>query len=208
MYLFTRQGQLATPEGLDWAAKIAGVASTACGNTVDCWANTLSPGFGTVTWTTWWADLTSMEAGLNALNVDAAYATLAADGATLIDGTVDDILYQTLSGDPEPSDTNRLVSGVRAICAGGHIAQAMTVGVEIAQKAEAITGQPTLFVRNMTGPYSGVAWLTAFADLGAYGTAMDKMAADPAWLTLIDSTEGCFVEDADATQNTLYAKLT
>ncbi len=208
MYLFTRQGRLATAEGLDWAVRIAGAAATACGNTVDCWANTLSPGFGTVTWTTWWPDLTAMEAGLNALNGDAAYTGLAAEGATLIDGVIDDILYQTVSGEPDPSDTNRLVSGVRAICAGGHLVQAMTVGVEIAQKAEAITGQPTMFARNMTGPYSGVAWLTGFTDLGAYQTAMDKMSADPTWLALLDSTEGCFLEDMDATQNTLYAKLT
>ena len=71
----------------------------------------------------------------------------------------------------------------------------------------ACSGVRTLFVRGLTGPYGAVGWLSAYPDLAAFETAQDKLAVDPGWLTLIDSTKGCFVEDAAITQQTLYNRL-
>ena len=57
-------------------------------------------------------------------------------------------------------------------------------------------------------PVQGVRFQpTGFPDLGAYESSMDKLASDPGWLTLLDSTDGCFVEDAALTQSTVYGKL-
>ena len=207
MYLFSRRARLGSLEAIEWAVTIAGKAREASGNSVELWATTLSPGFGTVSWTSWWADLASLEAGLAKIQVDAGYNELAAQGGGFIDGVVDDSLFQTLAGDVDPEAANQYVNGVQAACAGGNLARAMTSGIEIAQRAEAITGLPTLFVRSMTGPYGGVGWLTGYPDLAGFESAMDKMAADPGWLTLLDSTNGCFVEDANLTQSTLYTKL-
>ena len=213
MYLFSRRARLATLEGFEWAVKITGAAGTAIGSPVELWGNTLSPAFGTVSWTSWWADLASLEAGLANLGADATYNELAAQGSGLIDGVVDDTLFATISGGPQTAaeaaaDTGaQYVNGVTSACASGNLARSMTAGVEIATKAEAITGVPTMFVRQMTGTYSGVAWLTGFPDLAAYEASMDKLATDPGWLTLLDSTDGCFVDDATITQSTLYGKL-
>ena len=43
--------------------------------------------------------------------------------------------------------------------------------------------------------------------MAEYGDAQSALAADPAWLKLLDSTEGAFVEDPEATKATLYRKL-
>ena len=206
MYLFTRRARLASADALEWAVTIAGTAGTALGNPVELWGTTLSPAFGTVSWTSWWADLASLEAALAKLGVDADYNAQAARGAELIEGVVDDALYQVVSGEVDPAAANQYVNGVEAVCAAGNLARAMTAGIEIAQKAESISGQPTLFVRAMTGSYGSVGWLTGFADLAAFEVAQDKLAADPGWVTFLDSTDGCFAEDPSATRSTLYAK--
>ena len=64
-----------------------------------------------------------------------------------------------------------------------------------------------MFLRSLTGPYGQVGWLTGYESLAQMETAMDAQASDPTWLKLIDSTEGCFIEDLGATQTTLYRKL-
>jgi len=209
MYLFSRRAHLSGAAGLEWATNTLGRVNEVTGSGAQLWANAFSPGFGTVSWTSWWADLASLEAAMAKLQGDAKFTALAAEGASFIDGIVDDGLLQTVSGEPDPSTANeaQYVAGVQAVCAGGNIARAMTVGVELAQKAEAISGVRTLFMRAITGPYGAVGWLSAYPDLAAFETAQDKLAVDPGWLTLVDSTEGCFVEDAAITQQTLYTKL-
>jgi hypothetical protein len=209
MYLFSRRAHLNSMAGMEWATTILGRVNEVNGGRTQLWANAYSPGFGTVSWTSWLPDLASLEADMTALQGDAKFLALAAEGQTFIDGTIDDALLQTVSGEPDPStaDQNKLVSGVQAVCAAGNIARAMTVGTEITQRAEAISGVRTLFVRGLTGPYGAVGWLSAYPDLAAFETAQDKLAVDPGWLTLIDSTKGCFVEDAAITQQTLYSRL-
>jgi hypothetical protein len=81
------------------------------------------------------------------------------------------------------------------------------LGVEIAQKEEAITGLPAMFLRSTTGPYGGVAWLTGYESITAMEKADAAVSADPSFVKLIDSTEGCFVEDAMVTQASIYRRL-
>jgi hypothetical protein len=209
MYLFSRRAHLSSGAGFEWATTILGRVNEVTGSGAQLWANAFSPGFGTVSWTSWWADLASLEVAMAKLQTDAKFTALAADGGSFIDGIVDDALLQTISGEPDPSAANqaRYVAGVQAVCAAGNIARAMTVGAELAQKAEAISGVRTLFVRALTGPYGSVGWLSAYPDLAAFETAQDKLAVDPGWLTTVDDTEGCFVEDAAVTQQTIYMKL-
>ncbi|MGZ4800421.1 MAG: hypothetical protein ACXVL8_16085, partial [Acidimicrobiia bacterium] len=85
--------------------------------------------------------------------------------------------------------------------------RAMSVGTEIAQTAESITGLPTMFARSVTGSYGAVAWLTGYENTAAMEKADAALASDPSWLKLIDSTKGCFVEDPASTQSTIYRRL-
>ena len=83
----------------------------------------------------------------------------------------------------------------------------MGLGAEIAHKAEAITGVPTLFVRSLTGPYGGVGWLTGYESITAMEKSEAATVADSSFVKLVDSTQGCFVEDATTTQSTIYRRL-
>jgi hypothetical protein len=77
MYLFTRQGRIRGTEGLKWAVTIRDCASEVLGTEVGLWANTLSPAFGTLTWTSWWNDLGALRNEMMKLSTDKAYLDLA-----------------------------------------------------------------------------------------------------------------------------------
>ena len=99
------------------------------------------------------------------------------------------------------------VSAVQAVCASGNIGRGMALGVEIAQRGEAATGASTLFMRNLTGPYSGVAWLTGAADGAAMQAQQTALAADAGFVELLDSTGGAHAEDVAATQSVIWRRL-
>jgi hypothetical protein len=193
--------------GVAWATSIAEKVKEITGQEVQLWGTVYSAGFGTISWTAWFADLASLEAVGDKLQADPAMSELSNAGTKLTDGNLDDGLLQPIYGDPIAGTPAQYVGGAVAVAAAGNIERAMTAGVEIAQKAEAITGLPTLFVRSLTGPYGGVGWLTGYETITAMEKAGDALAADSSWLKLIDSTKGCFVEDAAITQSTLYRRL-
>ena len=209
MYLLSRRAQLNSAASVEWATTILGRVKEVTGNDVRLWTHVFSPGLGTVSWTSWWADLPSLEAAMGTLQGDSKFTALAAEGWTHIDGTVDDSLLQLVSGEFDPSarDDFQYVAVAQAVCAAGNVARAMTVGIELAQKGEAITGLRTLFVRALTGTYGAVGWLTGYRDMAEFETAQDKMAVDPSFVAAVDGTKGAFVEDAAVTQQVLHMKL-
>jgi hypothetical protein len=209
MYLFTRRARLvgAGTAGVDWAASISSKVKQVTGQDVELWATMFSPGVGTISWTAWFADLAALEAAGDKLTADPAMTELEAEGAELLDGGLDDGLLQPVYGEPDPARSLQYVGGVVALAASGNFERAMTAGVEIAQKSEAITGLSTLFARSLTGPYGGVAWFTGYESITEMEQAENALAADRSWLALIDSTDGCFVEDAAVTQATVYRRI-
>jgi hypothetical protein len=210
MYLFTRQTRLANGNGtagLDWATSVARKVKEVTGQDVDVWSTVYSAGVGTISWTGWVADLASLEEVGDKLNADPGMNEMVNRGASLIDGSLDDGLLEPIYGEPDPTAALQYVGGVVAVASAGSIERAMTIGIEIAQKAEAITGLQTMFVRSLTGPYGGVGWLTGYETITAMEEAQNALAGEPTWLKLIDSTKGCFVEDAASTQATIYRRL-
>ncbi len=207
MYMFYRRGRIAGAEALGWAVEIAQAASEISGHQIDLWGTTYSEAFGTVSWTSWFEDLASLQAFSDKLNESDKYQQMAAKGTELIEGGVDDGLMQLLAGAPDPEADPQFVSGVTAVGAAGNLERSVASGIEIAETASRITGLNTLFARAMTGPYGGIGWLTGYASMAEYEQAQNAMAADPAWIKLLDSTEGAFVEDPTLTQATLYRKL-
>ena len=93
------------------------------------------------------------------------------------------------------------------VAAAGNIERAMTAGVELARRAEVITGVPTMFLRSLTGPYGSVGWLAGCDSVTAMETAERALAAERSWLRLIDSTAECFVEDPTVTHTTIHRRL-
>ena len=207
MYLFTRRTRITSADALEWATEIAGAASKVSGHDIDLWGTVYSAAYGTISWTAWFEDLPSLEAFGDKIAADPGYQSLAQQGTALTNGMLDDGLLQLVAGEPQLDLDLQYVTGVAAVCAGGHAEQAMTAGVQIAEKATALTGSSTLFMRGVTGPYGSVGWITGHADIASIERAESAMAADPTWLSLVDSTGDMFVEDPLITQSTMYRKL-
>ncbi len=207
MYLFARQARLIGPDAVKWASTIRDHVATVTKSEIQLWATTLSPGFGTVTWTSSWDDLGSLETSFAKLVGDAKYQALATEGAQFINGGVDDTLYQSLYDGSGESGSIQLVSSIQAVCATGQLMTALANGVEIAQKAESATGRPTMFLTNVTGNYGGVGWLSGYENLAAFEDANAKLNADANWLAFIDGATTCYSQDVGVTQSTLHVLI-
>ena len=210
MFLFTRRARLVGgkgTQGVEWAAGVCGKVKEITGHEVQLWAHVHSPGFGTISWTSWFDDLASLESVGDALGADASYLELTNAAPSFTEGGLDDGLLQPIHGAPDPKRPVQYVVGVQAVMAAGNLQRAVAAGVEIAEQSESTTGVPTMFLRSLSGPYGAVGWLTGFESIAAVEAATEANDADPAWLKLIDSTAGCFVPDAAVTQQTLYRKL-
>jgi hypothetical protein len=211
MYLFNRRGRLDggnTNEALAWATGITAKAKEVSDLEVGLWMQTYSPGYGTLVWSTFLTDLASLEAGGDKLAADPGYVAMADEGSKYISGGLDDGLIQIIHGNPDPNRTIEYAAGVQAVCATGNIANAMAVGVEIAQKAEVITGLPTLFGSSLTGPYGGVGWITGYANIGELEAAQQALGADASWVDMIDKkAAGVYAEEPSLTTQLIYRRI-
>jgi len=211
MYIFSRQSRLAGgngTKGIEWAGAMTERVKQLSGLDVGLWARAYSPGFGTISFTTFVPDLAAIEAAGDKLQADPGYIEAANEGAALTDGGVDDSLFEIIAGTPDPAANPQYVNAVSAVCASGKIAKGMEAGVGLAERATAITGKNTLFVRNVTGSYSGVGWLTGFADIGELEASQNALAADADWLSYIDKEAGsAYAEDPSATESLIFRKL-
>jgi len=194
MYLMSRSAQLTGADAMEWATAVAAHVTEVSGNEIQLWTRVFSPEWGTVAWTSWWPDLTSLEAGFAKLMTDKKYVELGNQGRDHVEGKITDALAQAVTEVSENAATARYVGSIQAQVATGSAVRGFVAGVELAEKVGAITGNPVLFARNLTGPYGGVAWFQGFADIATMEASGDKLAADPDFATYLDSTKGCFVE--------------
>ena len=190
MYLFSRRAQLSGArlrDAMGWAVAAGERVTQTTGLPIGVWSQVYSPGVGTLVWATFVPDLATLEGATDKLAVDDAYNELG-DRAVefVLPGTVDDSLSVVVHGEPDPNRQIEYVASVRGTIAAGKIAKGMALGVEIAQKAEQITGVPTAFVGDATGNYGGVAWLTGFANVGALEAAEMALNTDESFIDLID----------------------
>jgi hypothetical protein len=207
--LFTRRTCLKAGSGgagVEWAGSICAKVKEFTGHEIELWESVLSPGVGTISWTGWFEDLASLEAVADKLEAEPLFGALCDTGAKFTQGGVDDGLIQPIYGEPPTAAIQYAASAV-AVAAAGNVERAMAAGIEIAQKAEAITGLSTLFARSLTGPYGAVGWLTGYENITQMENAESALAGDPSWWKLIDSTKGCFVENPSLSRSTIFRKL-
>jgi hypothetical protein len=179
MYLMSRNARLTGAKGFEWARSMRDLVTETTGHEFQLWARTLSPGFGTVSWTSWWEDLSAMESSFAKLVGDEKYAAAAAEGAGMIEGVVNDSLIQTITDVPAGAATSRYVGSIQAVAAQGNYVRAFGAGVEIAEKVAAISGAPTMFVQRLTGPYGAIGWFSAFESLGHFESANNNNSNAP-----------------------------
>jgi hypothetical protein len=208
MFLFSRSTRLADNDGLTWAVGMTEHAKRVSGLDIELWGQVWSPELGRIAWTTFVPDLATLAAAGDKMNADAAMTAEGAKGAALITGGMDDALYNIIHGELDPNAPQaEYVTTVAAVCASGGLTKAMTTGVEIAQRAEKITGAPTMFVANMTGVYGGVGWFTGFANVEALEAAQEAMAADAEWAKQVDKAGSAFASEPGVTTQLIHRRF-
>ncbi len=211
MYLFSRRARLAggnTRKAMAWATEITEQVNQLTGINVALYSQVFSPEVGTLVWASFVPDLATLESAGDKMAVDDKLTTLADKGAQFTIGGLDDHLAQVLSGAPDRSRTVEYVTAVQAVCASGSVVRGAALGVEIAERAEQITGTPTLFMLNSSGPYGGVTWTTGFTDVHAMEVSQAALAADTAWGEYVDrETAGVYAEEPALTMQLIYRRI-
>ena len=208
MYLFTRAGQFRpgpVREAMAFVGAITEKVRHDGGVEVHAWQASLSPELGTVVWGLFVESLEELEALDDKLAVSDSYLELVESAAALWAGPLQDSLAD---GGPRTVDPSAplpgYVSVARARAANGHVREAMANGVEIATLASEISGVPTMFLADSTGPYGGCRWITGMPDIGTLERSEASLMADDRWLALIDRVGPSY--ENDATQS-IYRRI-
>ena len=212
MYLFSRRVRLAggnTRDAIDWAMGQTERVNRITGLSVSLYMQVFSPEVGTIAWSAFVPDMATLEAAGDKLSVDDEFVSAGDKGAALTVGGFDDLLAQVIHGEPDPSRQIEYVTAVRAVCASGSVARGMEIGVEIAQRAEAIAKVPTLFLADSTGTYGGVGWVSGHENVQAMEAAQQRLMADAGWLKFIDKeVRGVYSDEPSMTTQLVYRRLT
>ena len=181
---------------LAWSVGVTEQVRTITGRQVDAWGSVLSPDAGLVVWSMWAEHLSELEQASDKLMASPEYLESVAAGETFGEGAVVDSLATLVHGEIDPDATASYVTVASAVAAPGHLSDAITSGIEIADHATRVSGQTTLFVVNSTGAYGGCAWLTAAPDIDTVERGEAALMGDPEWLQLIDRVGTAYNNDA------------
>ena len=192
MYLFTRASRLGSghlAESMDWSVRLTAKVNTVAEVDVSLWTTVFSPGLLTLTWTASIENLTQMSGLNDKLLADGGYVELVDEGAQFSSGeAIDDSLMRFVHADPDgASGTAQVATVVQGVLAPGQSVSGVALGVEIAQRAKAITGCPTSFGTSVTGTYGGVGWITTFDSMDQAQAADEALATDADFAALLDA---------------------
>jgi len=212
MYLFTRTARLAQggriTDRFAGAVELAESVRRITGLEVGLHALRFSAGLGTVTWSAMVPDLATLEQADDALMGDDSYLDLLETRSEIFADGIDDMLWQIVHGSPDPERPIDYVAVVQTVCAPGNVARGVEVGVEIAQKAEAISGQPTMFCMGVTGAFGAVSWLTGYPDVQSLQSGESAVYGDPAMIDLIDREAAtAYTSDPTMSGTTIYRRI-
>jgi hypothetical protein len=154
----------------------------------------MSPDVGRLTWSTVAEDLSSLTAMQDKLLADPAYIDLVEEGAGFTDGNgATDALVRFVHADRDGVATAQYSTVVRTVVAPGAWVSGAVLGVEIAQRAKAITGRPTSFVASQSGTYGEVGWIALYDSIDQVQAASEALAADAGFAKLLDDNAGTWL---------------
>lgn len=190
MYLFTRTARLAPGSirgSLAWAAEITDRVNRIGVVEAQLWSRTMSPGLGTLVWSTFVPDLLTLETLQAKLESDDAYLDAVDEGAGfLTEAGADDLVATVVHGAPAPDRRPEYASVVTATILPGRLAAGMALGVEIAERVTGLTEAQTLFCMANSGEFARVAWLTGYPSVEAMDRGEQAVYADAAFVELLD----------------------
>lgn len=211
VYLFHRTARLGTGsahEEISWSLSMTEKVNQISSTPVTLWSTFMSPGVNTLTWTTIVENLSDLEATNDKLMTDNGYLMLLEQGARYAsEDAINDGLMQILYADAamDPAQPPAYVSAVDAVLAPGGYIHGIEVGIEIAQRAEAITGVPVSFCVSNTGVYGAVSWFASYNSIDHVQQANEKLNGDMTFAQFLDAeTSKCY--QPSATQQ-LYRRL-
>ena len=189
-YLFTRSIRVSGSllDSMSWSARMTEKVNQIAEIQVSLWTPVMSPQINTLTWTAVVTDLAALTTTDEKLMADSGYHDLAAEGAKFNAGSgVDDQLIQYVHADRDGAETAQYATTVRAILAPGSFREGIALGVEIAQRARAISGRPTSFGTAATGVYGEVGWITLYDSIEQVQAAEEAINSNEDFLELLDT---------------------
>jgi hypothetical protein len=189
-YLFTRSAQLAPgnlADSMAWSVKVTEKVNAVSETPVSLWTSVMSPDLGRLTWTTVVEHLSTLTATDEKLLADSGYLELVEEGtrfgtgANAVDG-----LVRYVHADRDGIATAQFSTVVRAVLSPGAFVSGIEIGVEIAQRAKAITGRPTSFGASQSGTYGEVGWISLYDSIDEVQAASEALAEDPGFGKLLD----------------------
>ena len=191
MYIFTRSTRLKPDNmrsSMTWAVEITEKVNQISEARFSLWRPLFSPNATRLIWGTMVEELEELEAIDAKLMADDGYLSLLDKGAQHSAGDpIDDTLVSFLHGDFASAADVQVISVVEATLANGSFAKGIEVGVEIAQRAEQISGLPTAFGIHSTGAYGRVQWVSGTASVAEMQKGESKVNSDPSFLQLLDT---------------------
>ena len=211
MYLFARSGRLANGNSRDaalWVASITEKVNQITDLNVAVWRNVFSREINRITWVAAVEELSQLEAADDKLQADDGFVALLDQGAAFTEGAPDDTLGQFIYQSGDATRPIEYASTVTALIAPGQFVRGVELGVEIAQRAEKITGEPTSLLSGVTGDYSAIEWLTGYENVQALQAAGEKLMLDADFAQFLDKeVPGVYESGLSVTQQTCYRKV-
>ena len=211
MYVFSRSISLANGNTRDsalWVASITEKVNQITDLNVAAWRTVFSGEINRISWVTFVDDLGRLETADDKLQADDGFVREVDRGAAFVTGAAADALGQVIHGSPDPERAVEYASTVSALMAPGKFMRGIELGVEIAERAEQITGEPTMLVAAVTGDYSAIQWLTAYDSVHGLQLAGEKLNANPSFTHFVDNeVPGVYESGLSVTQQTCYRRV-
>ena len=197
MHLFSRNVQFNGPasEVMAHAASLRAYVAEKSGLDVGLWSVVFGAPVGTCTYTARVDGLAGVQAMAMSLAGDAKWEALLAEGADWYMDSPSDALASPLHGslDGGSPPLGSVAQVTSAVVAGGAYVEAITWGVALAQHVEKVTGNPMLFLSEMSGTFGGVRWIGVSADAAGADAAGQKMVGDTTYLDMLGSIGDLFL---------------
>ena len=211
MYVFSRSTVVQggnQREAMLWVASVTEKVNQITDLNVAVWQNVFSREVGRVAWVAFVEDLSQLETADAKLAADDAFVAEVDRGATFTNSTLDDQLGQVIHGSADPERNVTYATTVSALMAPGKFNRGIELGIEIAERSEQITGEPTMLVSAVTGDYSAIQWITAYDDVKGLQTAGEKLNANPSFVHFVDNeVPGVYESGLGITQQSCHRRV-
>lgn len=89
----------------------------------------------------------------------------------------------------------------------GHLAEGIGIGIEIAQRAERISGVATAFAVAATGVYGQVSWITEYENVEQLQRAEEAVNTNPEFLAYLDTEAKEAFQPGALTTTTVFRRM-